>query len=134
MAGMNNFGGKKAAPFGKGGKKSGNTGKKTATELKAQAKKMVKDNMAAGNKKNASDAKKLPPKNKGAQKREDLNFAATIGREIDLSYVGFNKLSSSLKSKGASNPDALAAWIGRRKYGKGKFAKAAAKGAKLGKK
>ncbi len=33
----------------------------------------------------------------------------------------FKKLSADLGRKGASNPDALAAWIGRRKYGKKKF-------------
>jgi hypothetical protein len=29
----------------------------------------------------------------------------------------FKQLSNELADKGASNPDALAAWIGRRKYG-----------------
>lgn len=40
----------------------------------------------------------------------------------------FKKLSSKLKKKGASNPDALAAFIGRKKYGKKKFQKMAKKG------
>ena len=39
----------------------------------------------------------------------------------------FAKLKSSLAAKGASDPGALAAWIGRRKYGKAKFAKLASK-------
>lgn len=34
----------------------------------------------------------------------------------------FRALSGELKDKGATNPDALAAWIGRRKYGPKKFA------------
>ena len=38
----------------------------------------------------------------------------------------FKKLTKSLK--GARNPKALAAWIGRKKYGKKKFQKLAAKG------
>ena len=38
----------------------------------------------------------------------------------------FKKLARSLK--GARNPKALAAWIGRKKYGKKKFQKLAAKG------
>ena len=39
----------------------------------------------------------------------------------------FKKLSSQLAKKGASNPDALAAYIGRKKLGTKKFnAKAAA--------
>lgn len=72
MAGIANFGGKQAKPFGA----KGNTGKKTASQLRAQAKKMVKDNMAAGNTKNNSDTKKLPPnKSKAAIKRESLNFS-----------------------------------------------------------
>ena len=41
--------------------------------------------------------------------------------------MGFKKLKGELAAKGAKNPEALAAWIGRKKYGKEKFqAKAAA--------
>jgi phage head maturation protease len=39
----------------------------------------------------------------------------------------FKKLKSSLAAKGARDPGALAAYIGRRKFGKAKFAKLAAK-------
>jgi phage head maturation protease len=39
----------------------------------------------------------------------------------------FKKLSASLAAKGAKNPGALAAYIGRKKLGKAKFAKIAAK-------
>jgi hypothetical protein len=39
----------------------------------------------------------------------------------------FKKLESSLKKKGAKNPGALAAWIGRKKFGKKKFAQLAKK-------
>lgn len=35
----------------------------------------------------------------------------------------FSKLSNKLKSRGVKNPDALAAYIGRKKYGKKKFEK-----------
>lgn len=35
----------------------------------------------------------------------------------------FRKLSATLAARGASNPDALAAWIGRRKYGATKMAR-----------
>lgn len=38
------------------------------------------------------------------------------------------QLSAKLKQRGARNPDALAAWIGRRKYGKARYQKLAAKG------
>lgn len=44
------------------------------------------------------------------------------------SGVRFFALKNKLAAKGANNPDALAAWIGRKKYGKGKFQKLAAKG------
>ncbi len=42
----------------------------------------------------------------------------------------FDKLEKSLASKGAENPGALAASIGRKKYGAEKMAKMAAKGRK----
>jgi hypothetical protein len=35
----------------------------------------------------------------------------------------FKSLAHKLAAKGAYNPDALAAWIGRKKYGKKKFSK-----------
>jgi len=40
----------------------------------------------------------------------------------------FAKLSGELKKKGAKNPKALAAFIGRKKYGAKKMAKLAKKG------
>lgn len=52
--------------------------------------------------------------------------------DIDLAYMGFSALKAKLAAKGAANPGALAAYIGRKKYGRAKFAKAAAKGKKLG--
>ena len=42
----------------------------------------------------------------------------------------FKKLSKQLGKKGAKDPKALAAWIGRKKYGKKKFQKMAATGKK----
>jgi transcription antitermination factor NusG len=50
---------------------------------------------------------------------------------IEEKYMGFKKLEKSLESKGAKNPAAVAAVIGRHKYGKAKFQKAAATGHKL---
>jgi hypothetical protein len=49
-----------------------------------------------------------------------------------MAYVGFDKLEGKLAGK-VSNPGAVAASIGRKKYGKRKFQKAAASGRKLGK-
>lgn len=40
----------------------------------------------------------------------------------------FSNLENSLAKKGASNPGALAAWIGRKKYGKKRFQKLSARG------
>ena len=40
----------------------------------------------------------------------------------------FKSLSKKLAKNGAEDPDALAAWIGRKRYGKRKFQKLAAKG------
>jgi len=49
-----------------------------------------------------------------------------------MSYIGFDKLKGELaKEKGVTNPGALAASIGRKKYGKKKFQKAAASGHKM---
>jgi hypothetical protein len=42
----------------------------------------------------------------------------------------FKALSKSLAGKGAENPGALAAWIGRKKYGASKMASLSAKGRK----
>jgi hypothetical protein len=40
----------------------------------------------------------------------------------------FSKLAKELAAKGAEDPKALAAYIGRKKFGKKKFQKLAAKG------
>ena len=44
----------------------------------------------------------------------------------------FKRLTKKLKKKGSKNPKALAAWIGRKKYGKKKFQQLANKGRKRG--
>lgn len=43
-----------------------------------------------------------------------------------MAHVGFKALSAQLAAKGAANPDALAAHIGQKKYGKAAFAAMAA--------
>jgi len=40
----------------------------------------------------------------------------------------FKQLAASLKKRGVKNPKALAAYIGRKKYGKKRFQQLAAKG------
>lgn len=42
--------------------------------------------------------------------------------------MGYKKLVKSLTSKGADNPRALAAWIGRKKLGKKEFQARAKRG------
>ena len=42
----------------------------------------------------------------------------------------FESLAKKLSAKGATNPKALAAWIGRKKFGVEKFNKLAVKGKK----
>lgn len=50
-----------------------------------------------------------------------------------MTYVGFNKLVHKLAGKpGVKDPKAVAAAIGRRKYGASTYNRAAAKGRKLG--
>jgi len=58
---------------------------------------------------------------------EEVQLSEEEITEIAEKYEGFSKLSGELKAKGAKDPDALAAWIGRKKMGKKAFqAKAAA--------
>lgn len=61
----------------------------------------------------STKAKRIYEKARGAKLGSGERFAA---------------LSKALAAKGASNPDALAAWIGRKKFGKKKFQKLAAAG------
>jgi len=42
----------------------------------------------------------------------------------------FRRLTATLKRRGVEDPEALAAWIGRRKYGKERFQRLAQKGRK----
>jgi hypothetical protein len=62
------------------------------------------------------------------------NFKPSVGLVVDSviskKYEGFDKLKSKLKGK-VSNPGAVAASIGRKKYGKKKFQEDSAKGKKM---
>lgn len=51
--------------------------------------------------------------------------------ELDEKHIGFEKLEGKLKDQGVKDPAALAAAIGRKKYGKEKFQKAAEIGKRL---
>lgn len=48
-----------------------------------------------------------------------------------MAYQGFEKVKASAAASGARDPGAVAAAIGRKKYGKKKFQKAAAEGKKM---
>lgn len=48
-----------------------------------------------------------------------------------MAYMGFKAVEESARKSGAKNPAAVAASIGRRKYGKERFQKAAAQGKSL---
>lgn len=49
-----------------------------------------------------------------------------------MAYMGFDKLKDRLSRKGVNDPGAVAATIGREKYGKRKFQRAASQGRKMG--
>lgn len=76
-----------------------------------------------------------------AQRNEEAELDAYMIKESGMSedelfslaekYMGFSALTKALAAKGAKNPPALAAWIGRKKYGKEKFQAAAAKDKKM---
>lgn len=53
--------------------------------------------------------------------------------DLSKAYIGFKNLAGKLRAKGkVGNPDAVAAAIGRKKYGKAKFNEAAHAGHKMG--
>lgn len=58
---------------------------------------------------------------------------SSVESKLMEKYMGFDKTVAAIKKGGsAENPEAVAASIGRKKYGKAKFQKAAAAGKKLG--
>ena len=59
-------------------------------------------------------------------------FTEWLEDKLDEKYVGFDKLKKKIAAKGGvSDPGAVAAAIGRKKYGKKKFQKHASKGKKM---
>ena len=53
-------------------------------------------------------------------------------KPVNEKYMGFKKVAAAAKKGGARDPEAVAAAIGRKKYGKKAFQKAAAAGKKMG--
>ena len=73
--------------------------------------------------------KAVKDKSKGAI----AEAVARVEQQLAEKYMGFKKTAAAVAKGGsADNPEAVAAAIGRKKYGKEKFQKAAAAGKKLG--
>ena len=60
-----------------------------------------------------------------------LEGVKSVEGKLNEKYLGFKKTAAAAKAGGAENPDAVAASIGRKKYGKKAFQKAAASGTKM---
>lgn len=69
-----------------------------------------------------------------SQARDEGELSAPVSEsQLREKYMGFEKTAAAVKKGGsARNPEAVAAAIGRKKYGKARFQKAAAAGKKLG--
>jgi hypothetical protein len=66
------------------------------------------------------------------QSKAKTQLQESMDQVLSEKYMGFKKTVAAVKKGGADNPEAVAASIGRKKYGKEKFQKAAAAGKKLG--
>lgn len=78
----------------------------------------------------AQEAKPAVTEQKPATQKTKLEESM---EQIGEKYMGFKKTVAAVKKGGsAENPEAVAAAIGRKKYGKEKFQQAAAAGKKLG--
>jgi len=72
-------------------------------------------------------------KEKQTHKGTIAEAVAQVEQQLNEKYMGFKKLEKSIAARGdVKDPGAVAASIGRKKYGKEKFQKAAAAGKKLG--
>ena len=72
------------------------------------------------------EGKKLPEKVKARKSKSvKVKSQPPLG-----SGQRFKNLSAKLQHQGVSNPDAVAAWIGRKKYGPVKFQKLSSRGRK----
>lgn len=82
------------------------------------------------------DGDKKEPMKKAAKEKSKGAVAeavAQVEKQLNEKYMGFKKTVGALKKQGGiENPEGLAASIGRKKYGKEKFQKAAAAGRKMG--
>ena len=67
-----------------------------------------------------------------AQPKAKTLLESNMEQVLSEKYVGFKKVEKAAEKAGAENPAAVAAAVGRKKYGKEKFQKAAAAGKKMG--
>ena len=65
------------------------------------------------------------------QSKNTTLLEATMQEVLGEKYMGFKAVAASAKKGGAKDPEAVAASIGRKKYGKEKFQEAASKGKKM---
>lgn len=78
------------------------------------------------------ESKKMKKMEKEVEEMDDEEEDEDEEEEMNEKYMGFKKLVSTIKSKGgARDPEAVAAAVGRKKYGKEKFQAAAAAGKKM---
>lgn len=73
-----------------------------------------------------------PAKSATQTNKPKTKLQESVEGVLSEKYMGFKKVAAAAKASGAENPEAVAASIGRKKYGKEKFQKAAAAGKKLG--
>ena len=85
------------------------------------------------NKRNIQDQIRAKQKEISDLQRAMNSPVAMAEEKVEEKYMGFKKTVAAITKGGsARNPEAVAAEIGRKKYGKAKFQKAAAAGKKLG--
>jgi len=78
-------------------------------------------------------AQSQSPYDRLSEKYQRYVDRVSSGEQLNEKYMGFKKLEKSLADRGdVKDPAAVAASIGRKKYGKEKFQKAAAAGKKMG--
>jgi len=94
----------------------------------------AKECKVCGMKKCKCEDKKHESKKKDKVKESAIAEAvAQVEQQLNEKYMGFKKTAAAVAKGGsAKDPEAVAAAIGRKKYGKEKFQKAAAAGKKLG--
>lgn len=101
------------------------------TELQGTTKETKEEKVTSTGKKLLNENTEVKESTKPSLKNI-FNTMLNEAEKVDEKYMGFEKVKAAAKKGGAEDPGAVAASIGRKKYGKEKFQKAAAAGKKLG--